>query len=58
MYENEASIVLDKKYECPVCDAKIKSKAVKANSAKFIDTKVDLRPVHSNVNVTKYDAIC
>ena len=58
MYENEASIVLDKKYECPVCDAKIKAKAVKANSAKFIDTKVDLRPVHSNVNVTKYDAIC
>ncbi|MCM1184009.1 MAG: DUF2225 domain-containing protein [Roseburia sp.] len=58
MYENEKSVILDRKYTCPVCDKQITSKAVKSNSAKFLDTKADLRPVHSNVNVTKYDAIC
>lgn len=58
MYENEASIILDKKYECPVCNEKMTSKSVKSNSAKFVETKVDLRPKHSNVNVTKYDCIC
>lgn len=58
MDENEKSVILDKKYTCPVCDKQIRAKAVKTNSAKFVDTKADLRPIHSNVNITKYEAIC
>lgn len=58
MDENEKSVIIDKTFTCPVCDNKIKAKAVKANSAKFVDTMADLRPIHKNVNVTKYDAIC
>lgn len=51
----EKSVLLDKSYTCPICDKKIKAKSVKSNSAKFIDTCADLRPLHSNVNVTKYE---
>ena len=55
---DEKSLVLDRKYTCPVCDNKLTAKAVKTNSAKFVETKPDLRPVHSNINVNKYDTIC
>lgn len=58
MYENETAALLSKTFTCPVCDKKFKFKIVKANSAKFIDTKADLRPVHENINVTKYEAVC
>lgn len=56
--ENEKAAIIEKTYTCPVCDKKFHSKAVKASSAKFVDTMADLRPIHSNINVTKYDAIC
>lgn len=58
MYENEKTLILDKKYTCPICDKQFKSKSVKANTAKFVETKADLRPIHSNVNITKYETIC
>lgn len=54
----EKALLIDKKYTCPVCDKQFRSKAVKSNSARFVDTMADLRPIHSNVNVTKYDCIC
>lgn len=55
---NEKSLLIDKKYTCPICDKQLHAKAVKSNSAKFVDTMADLRPIHSNINVTKYDAVC
>lgn len=54
----EKALIIDRTYTCPVCDKKIRAKSVKSNSAKFIDTMADLRPLHNNINVTKYDAIC
>ena len=54
----EKAAIIEKTYTCPVCDKKFHAKAVKASSAKFVDTMADLRPIHSNINVTKYDAIC
>ena len=54
----EKTLLIDRSYTCPVCDKKIRAKSVKSNSAKFIDTMADLRPIHNNVNVTKYDAVC
>ena len=54
----EKAAIIEKSYTCPVCDKKLHAKAVKANSAKFVATMADLRPVHNNVNVTKYDAVC
>ena len=54
----EKTMIIDRKYTCPICDKQIRAKSVKSNSAKFIDTMVDLRPIHSGINVTKYDTIC
>ena len=55
MDDNEKTLILDKSYTCPVCDKKIKVKSVKTNVAKFVGTGPDLRPTHSNINVTKYE---
>lgn len=53
----EKTLLLDRSYTCPICDKKIKAKSVKSNTAKFVDTCADLRPIHSNVNVTKYEVV-
>ncbi|MDE6984310.1 MAG: DUF2225 domain-containing protein, partial [Lachnospiraceae bacterium] len=58
METNEKTLLIDKKYTCPICETQLRAKAVKSNSARFVDTKADLRPIHSNINVTKYDAVC
>jgi hypothetical protein len=58
MDDKEMSLLIDRKYTCPVCDSQITAKSVKANSARFVDTKADLRPIHSNINVTKYETVC
>jgi uncharacterized protein (DUF2225 family) len=58
MDDKEMSLLIDRKYTCPVCDSQITAKSVKSNSARFVDTKADLRPIHSNINVTKYETVC
>ncbi len=58
METNEKTLLIDKRYTCPVCDKQMRAKAVKSNSARFVNTMGDLRPVYSNINVTKYDAVC
>lgn len=57
-YASEKSRILDKRYTCPICDKQITAKAVKSNTARFLDSKADLRPIHSNINVTKYETVC
>lgn len=58
METNEKTLLIDKRYNCPVCEQQIRAKAVKSNSARFVNTMADLRPIYSNVNITKYDAVC
>jgi len=58
METNEKSLLIDKKYICPICDKQLHAKTVKSNSARFVNTMADLRPIHSNINITKYDAVC
>ncbi len=58
METNEKTLLIDKRYNCPVCEQQIRAKAVKSNSARFVNTMPDLRPIYSNVNITKYDAVC
>ena len=36
MDENEKTLLLDRTYECPICDNKVKAKSVKTNVAKFV----------------------
>jgi hypothetical protein len=58
MDDNEKTFLIDRKYTCPICDSNITAKSVKSNSARFSETKMDLRPIYSNINVTKYDTVC
>lgn len=58
MEKNEKTLLIDKRYNCPVCEKELRSKAVKSNAARFVNTMADLRPIYSNINVTKYDAVC
>lgn len=55
--EIEAEYIFDKTCTCPVCDRSFKSKTVKASKAKLISTDMDLRPIHQQVDVVKYDVI-
>lgn len=55
--ELEEEYIFDKTYTCPVCNKSFKCKTMKSNKAKLIATEMDLRPVHQNVDVTKYDVI-
>ena len=55
--ELEAEYIFDKTYTCPVCDKSFKSKTLKANKAKLISTDMDLRPVHQNIDIVKYDVV-
>ena len=55
--ELEAEYIFDKTYTGPVCDKSFKSKTVKSNKAKLISTDLDLRPVHQNIDIVKYDMI-
>jgi len=58
MYDTEKETLINKTYTCPICDKQVIAKIVKTRAAKFVDTKTDLRPIHSNVNPTKYDVVC
>lgn len=55
--ELEAEYIFDKTYTCPVCDKSFKCKTMKSNKAKLISTDMDLRPVHQNVDIVKYDVV-
>lgn len=54
---DEASVLLDKSEECPVCGAKFKSKHVRSGRFKAIGSDTDLRPKYQPLDVLKYDAI-
>lgn len=55
--EIEAEFLFDKTFKCPVCDKSFKNKVMKSNKAKLISTDMDLRPVHQNVDIVKYDVV-
>ena len=54
METNEKTLLIDKRYTCPVCDKQMRAKAVKSNSARFVNTMGDLRPVIQEKIQTNY----
>lgn len=54
---NEADIIFEKTYNCPVCDEEFKSKTVKTGKVKLLSADTDLRPKYHLVDSLKYDAI-
>jgi len=53
----EEDFLLDKTFECPVCDKTFKAKIIKVGKAKLIGQDTDLRPHYGIVDVLKYDAV-
>ena len=53
----EKDLILDRSFECPVCDSKITSKVMKTGKAKLLYTDKDLRPVYEGIDAQKYDVI-
>lgn len=54
---NEADLLFDKSYTCPVCDHKFRSKTIKTGKVHLVSQDTDLRPVHSYIDSIKYDVI-
>lgn len=54
---NEAELLFDKRYTCPICGKEVKAKNVKTGKAKFVNTDIDLRPIYSNIDILKYDIV-
>lgn len=55
--EKEADNLLDKKYQCPVCDVTFTSKIVRAGKVKLSGKDTDLRPIYEGMDPLKYDVI-
>lgn len=55
--EYEAEALFDKKYECPICDAKFSQKAVRTGKTRLISTDTDLRHKFKYFDPIKYDII-
>ncbi|MBQ4282415.1 MAG: DUF2225 domain-containing protein [Lachnospira sp.] len=53
----EQELVLDKKFDCPICMKEFNSKQVKTGRARFLGTDEDLRPKYSGVDTIKYDVL-
>ncbi len=53
----EESFLLEKSIQCPVCDSKFKSKAVKSGRAVRMEPDRDMRPRFRHIDTLKYDII-
>lgn len=54
---NEAELIFEKNYACPVCDQEFKAKTIKTGKIKLVAADSDLRPKYQAVDSLKYDVI-
>lgn len=54
---NEADVLFDKTYTCPVCDTNFKNKTIRTGKIKLASADADLRPVYQGVDCLKYDVV-
>ncbi len=54
---DEAELLFDKSFTCPVCDAEFKTKMVRTGKARLMSTDNDFRPIYKGIDPIKYDAI-
>jgi len=55
--KDEVDFLIDKEYECQVCQQKFKQRVVRSGKAKMISQDLDLRPVYDGIDMQKYDVI-
>ena len=51
----EKDLILDKTFECPVCDKKFGAKVMKTGKAKLLSVDQDLRSKYEGIDAVKYD---
>ncbi len=54
---NEADLLFDKNFTCPVCDKEFKAKTIKTGKIKLMAADSDLRPKYQAVDSLKYDVV-
>lgn len=54
---NEAELIFDKNFTCPVCEREFKAKTIKTGKIKLAGADSDLRPKYQSVDSLKYDVI-
>ena len=55
--ETESDYVYGKEFTCPVCDTVFKYPVVKTAKSRLCKQDKDLRPVHKEIDIIKYDVI-
>lgn len=55
--EQEADFLIDRTYNCPVCEEEFKSRTVKSRSVRLIGSDSDLRPKYQQLDCLKYDVV-
>lgn len=54
---NEAEMLFNKSYVCPVCDNNFKSLTVKSGKTRILSTDIDLRPCFDGIEPLKYEPV-
>jgi len=50
-------ILFDRKAECPICDMRFTSRAVKSGKLKLVNSDTDLRPIYDKLDPLLYDVM-
>ncbi len=54
---DESTLVYDRKYTCPICEAPFVAKTLKSGKVRMSRQDVDLRPVYKEIDPIKYDIV-
>ena len=54
---DEASLLFDKKYTCPICDFEFPVKTLRTGKVRMKRQDIDLRPVYEEMDPTKYEVV-
>ncbi len=54
---NEETLLFDKKYVCPICEAQFNVKTLRSGKVRMKSQDVDLRPVYSEMDPSKYEIV-
>lgn len=55
--KNEADVLFDKTYSCPVCGKEFTSKTIRVGRNKMVSQDLDLRAKYDTADVSKYDPV-
>lgn len=54
---NEETLLFDKKYTCPICEAQFNVRTLRSGKVRMKSQDVDLRPVYNEMDPSKYEIV-